>query len=396
MNKRSLFDRRRGEGRNIDVEITGPELGELIARGSRIFGEAMRKLPDAQVRPIPSLDLGNPEVRVRTHRRRAAELGLSNRELGYAVSALVDGAKASDYLWNGKEIDIRLMAEESDLRRTHLLEQLPIATPDGSLVTLGSVADVDVVTGPVQINHAERQRTIAVRVIPSEEMPVEAAMEIIAAEIIEPMRAAGRFDGIYRAHLGGTGEDLVRTWRSVRWDLLLALVITFLLLAALFESFLYPFVIMFSVPLAAFGGFLGLRVTAEAAGQKLDVLTMLGFVILIGTVVNNAILIVHQSLNLMRGGGAPHREAIRDSVRTRMRPIFMSVSTSVLGMLPLVLFPGAGAELYRGLGSVVIGGLLVSTLFTLIVVPALFSLALDARTALLTRLGRRPDPQPTT
>ena len=153
------------------------------------------------------------------------------------------------------------------------------------------------------------------------------------------------------------------------------------MLAALFESFLYPFVIMFSVPLAGFGGFLGLRIANELAGQKLDVLTMLGFIILIGTVVNNAILIVHQSLNHMREDGMGHREAIRESVHNRMRPIFMSVSTSVLGMLPLVLFPGAGSELYRGLGSVVIGGLLVSTVFTLFLVPSLFSLTLEAREA---------------
>jgi HAE1 family hydrophobic/amphiphilic exporter-1 len=127
--------------------------------------------------------------------------------------------------------------------------------------------------------------------------------------------------------------------------------------------------------------------------QTLDVLTMLGFVILIGTVVNNAILIVHQSLNHMRDEGMEPREAIRESVRNRIRPIFMSVSTSVCGMLPLVLSPGAGSELYRGLGSVVVGGLIVSTLFTLILVPSLFSLSLDARawiTAKLANLlGRR-------
>jgi HAE1 family hydrophobic/amphiphilic exporter-1 len=116
-------------------------------------------------------------------------------------------------------------------------------------------------------------------------------------------------------------------------------------------------------------------------------LTMLGFIILIGTVVNNAILIVHQSLNQMRGEGMEPREAIRASVRTRIRPIFMSVSTSVLGMLPLILFPGAGSELYRGLGSVVVGGLIVSTLFTLFMVPAMFSLSLDIRAALAARLA---------
>jgi HAE1 family hydrophobic/amphiphilic exporter-1 len=143
---------------------------------------------------------------------------------------------------------------------------------------------------------------------------------------------------------------------------------------------------MFSVPLAALGGFLGLATVNLFTYQSLDVLTMLGFIILVGTVVNNAILLVHQSLNHMREEGMEPKEAIRAAVETRIRPIFMSVSTSVCGMLPLILFPGAGSELYRGLGSVVVGGLIVSTIFTLFLVPALFSLVLDARSFLTARL----------
>lgn len=170
-----------------------------------------------------------------------------------------------------------------------------------------------------------------------------------------------------------------------------ALIVTYLLMAALFESFIDPFVIMFSVPLAVVGGFGGLRIVHDItmadptiAPQQLDVLTMLGFVILIGVVVNNAILIVHQALNNMREMKAQdkpidHVAAMAESVRTRVRPIFMSVLTSVGGMLPLVLFPGAGSEMYRGLGSVVIGGLLVSTVFTLLLVPLLYSLVTDMR-----------------
>jgi HAE1 family hydrophobic/amphiphilic exporter-1 len=163
-------------------------------------------------------------------------------------------------------------------------------------------------------------------------------------------------------------------------------------MAALFESWLYPFVVIVSVPLGAIGGILGLHVLniylmlTGRPPQMLDVLTMLGFVILIGTVVNNAILIVHQSLNHMREDDMPHGEAILESVRTRVRPIFMTTATTVCGLSPLVLFPGAGSELYRGLGAVVLGGLVVSTLFTLLLVPTLFSLMLDLRD----RLGGSP------
>ncbi|MCH7870391.1 MAG: efflux RND transporter permease subunit [Planctomycetes bacterium] len=164
----------------------------------------------------------------------------------------------------------------------------------------------------------------------------------------------------------------------------LALLITYLLMAALFESFAHPFVIMFTVPLAAVGGFAALRIVHQVSLynvttpiQQLDVLTMLGFVILIGIVVNNAILIIHQALNLMRRQKLDPKAAVALSVRMRTRPIVMSAMTSIFGMFPLVVMPGAGSELYRGLGSVVLGGLLVSTVFTLVVVPAMFTLLLD-------------------
>ena len=161
----------------------------------------------------------------------------------------------------------------------------------------------------------------------------------------------------------------------------------YLLMAALFESWLYPLVIILSVPLGAVGGILGLTVLNLFVPQSLDVLTMLGFVILIGTVVNNPILIVHQSLNHMHEDGLSASEAILASIRTRVRPIFMTTTTTVLGLLPLVLFPGAGSELYRGLGSVVLGGLVVSTIFTLILVPTMFSLAIEVLAMLWGRIA---------
>ncbi len=394
INQASIFSRGIGEGRSIDIDFTGPDLMALIALGGETMGKVSQILPGSQARPIPSLDLGNPEVRVRTHRQRAAELGVTNRELGFAVSALVDGAKASEYQFEGRAIDLTVMAEKGFAHRTHLLEQMPIATPNGELVTLGSVATVEVASGPVTINHRERERAITIQVTPSDTTPLEAAMEAIEAEILTPMREQGRLGGAYQVHLSGSADDLSRTWKSLRWNFLLALVITYLLLAALFENFVYPFVIMFSVPLAALGGFLGLAVmNLLGTYQPLDVLTMLGFIILVGTVVNNAILIVHQTLHYIRRDGMSERDAIRESVSTRIRPIFMSVSTSVFGMLPLVLYPGAGSELYRGLGSVVVGGLIVSTVFTLFLVPALLSLMLDIRagveSAFRGRLGTR-------
>ncbi len=389
VNQASIFQRGIGQGRSIDIEIAGPSLEELISRGGEVFQKVHQVLPGSQARPIPSLDLGNPEMHVVTDRRRASELGISNRELGFAVNALVDGVKASDYLHEGREIDLVVRGEEGTASRTHLLEQIPIATPDGRLVTLGSVAEIVQTTGPVEIHRRERQRTITIQVSPPEEIPLETAMDRINAEILDPMHASGRFGGLYDVRLSGSADKLEQTGRALQWNFVLAVVITYLLMAALFEGFLYPLVIMFSVPLAGLGGVLGLAaVDRFIAHQPMDVLTMLGFIILVGTVVNNAILIVHQSLIYMREEGMEPRPAIREATRTRIRPIFMSVGASVIGMMPLVLFPGAGSELYRGLGSVVLGGLALSTVFTIFVVPAMFSLSLDLKSAILARLRR--------
>ena len=384
----SLFQRVTGSGRSIDIEITGPDLGRLIGLGGRIFGQVRQVVPGAQTRPIPSLDLGNPEVRILPDRVRAADLGLSARDIGSAVNALLDGALVDGYQFQGEEIDLVLRGEE-DWFRTQDIEALPIYTPRGQLVPLSAVARVEVTTGPEQINHIERSRAITVQVIPPETIALETVLDDIQTQIVQPLVDSGELVPPYQIQLSGSADDLRRTRQALQWNFLLALVITYLLMAALFESFLYPFVIMLSVPPALAGGILGLEVVnLTLTYQPLDILTMLGFVILIGVVVNNAILIVHQTLNILRDAPeTPIKEAIRDSVFSRVRPIFMSMITSALGMLPLVIFPGAGSELYRGLGSVVIGGLLLSTLFTLFLVPTFLSLAMDLR-AWISRAGR--------
>ncbi|MBW2567120.1 MAG: efflux RND transporter permease subunit, partial [Deltaproteobacteria bacterium] len=249
-------------------------------------------------------------------------------------------------------------------------------------MTLGSLAEIRLEEGPTQINHIDSERAITIQVIPPGDIPLETAMALVSDKVVDPIKESGELGTLYRIELSGTADDLVKTRRSLQWNLLLAILISYLLMAALFENFFYPFIIMFSVPLAAAGGFVGLLLVNLFIGyQPLDVITMLGFVILVGIVVNNAILIVHQTLNNMRDSNMPPREAIRESVRSRIRPIYMSTITSVFGMLPLVLFPGAGSEFYRGLGSVVVGGLLVSTVFTIFLVPALLSLVLDAGAA---------------
>ena len=296
----SLFERGIAAGRSIDVEITGAELPELVALGKQLFLKIGQLIPGSQIRPTPSLDLGNPEMRVTPYRERAAQLRLTNQELGFTVNALVDGAKVSDYKHDGEEIDLVLRGMSEGSLKIQDLKQIPIYTPSGKLVTLGAVADIRLTTGPEQINHIERQRAITLQVIPPPHLPLEEAMGLIQDQVIAPLTSSGKLGPLNRVTLSGTADDLTKTFDAFKLNFILALLIIFLLMASLFESFLYPFVIMFSVPLAAVGGFLGLKlVNLTVTYQPMDILTMLGFVILIGIVVNNAILIVHQALNNM-------------------------------------------------------------------------------------------------
>ncbi|RMG33557.1 MAG: efflux RND transporter permease subunit [Planctomycetota bacterium] len=424
----SLFERGLTAGRTIDIEITGPELPRLVELGGQVMravapvldapadsvpaagqmasaGERRDQSPRrsaTQARPIPSLDLSNPEVHIVPRPVVAADAGLTATDLGFMVNALVDGAYVTDYFMGGEKIDLIVMGSEEYSARTQDLGGLYVATPLSPLpLPLDAVAEVRLSSGPEQINHRERQRAITIQVTPPPELPLEEAIQRIDERILTPLRDSGALQPPYAVNLSGTADKLRQTWEALRGNVLLALLITYLLMAALFEAWVYPLVIIASVPLGAVGGILGLhllnaytRLLAHWQGlpppapQSLDVLTMLGFVILIGTVVNNAILIVHQALTNIRDHGQPTREAVLHSVRTRIRPIFMTTITTVLGLAPLVLFPGAGSELYRGLGSVVLGGLVVSTVFTLILIPALFVLCMESLAAVHARLTR--------
>ena len=386
----SLFERGLSSGRTIDVEITGGDLNKLIAMGGRVMGDVKRLIPSAQAMPQPSLDLSSPEMHVQPKLLESSEMGISASELGYTVDAFVDGAYAGDYFVDGDKIDLTIICKDADSGYTQDLLALPVATRSGQVVPLSALAHVDYSSGPEAIFRREKMRAITISVTPPLTMPLEEAMQIIDTEIVSKMHEEGLLDGDTMVTLSGTADKLRLAWNALRWNLLLALAITYLLMAALFESWLYPFVILFSVPLGAVGGVLGLWVLNFFVFQSLDVLTMLGFVILIGTVVNNAILIVHQSLNYVREG-MPPREAVPESVKTRIRPIFITTTTTVLGLLPLVVSPGAGSELYRGLGAVVLGGLLVSTAFTLFLVPAVFILMMDLKDAIARRIWSAPE-----
>ena len=390
----SIFGRGIGGARNIDLDITGPEIETILGIALRAMGLVSAAMPlqdGHQYRPDPGLELGAPEVRLTPDRVRLADAGVSARAFALSVDAFNDGVRVSEITVGNDRLDLMLMGPNDRSDSTQSIDSLPIVTRSGEILPAGVLAHIEVTSGPTELRHIERQRAVTLKITPAPTMALEDALALLEEQVIQPLRDQGLPPGV-RLNLSGTADKLTETFDEMKLDLLLALAIVYLVMAVLFESFVYPLVIMVSVPLAAAGGVLGLVVLNMFTFQALDMLTLLGFVILVGIVVNNAILLVHQTLHHVRDEGMAAVDAIVEATRNRLRPIFMSTITSVMGMLPLVLFPGAGSELYRGLGSVVVGGLSLSALLTLLIIPPMLSLVLSRKPSSRTIPAAEPAP----
>jgi len=374
--QRGVFEQGIGEGRSINIDISGDDIETLAKIGGMLFGTLRKKMEGAQVRPVPSIEVLFPEARLIPDRSALASVGMNSSSFGFAADVLLDGRKISEYVEEGqKSIDLILKSHDEQMNSPEALYMTQVATPKAGLIPISELSKLIHTTSITKIRHVDGKRTITLQVTPPISMTLEEAVEFLEGGILKGMRKQGLFKGA-DVRLAGQADKLAETVGSMKWNLLFALVIIYLLMSALFGNFVYPLVIMFTVPMAAAGGFVGLGMTNMfVAPQPLDILTMLGFIILIGIVVNNAILIVYQTLNNIRYNSMEHKEAIIEATRSRLRPIFMSSMTSIFGMMPLVLVPGPGSEFYRGLGSVITGGLGFSMFFTIFVTPALMYFA---------------------
>ncbi|GMU33698.1 MAG: efflux RND transporter permease subunit [Planctomycetia bacterium] len=385
-----------GSSNSVEIEIRGDRLDEVVDAARHVMMACMERFGSRPEATPTNFMLDRREDQLVPDRVRAGDVGLTVADIGNFVRACGDGRVVGQYRESGKSIDlaIKIAGTEdptSGANTTARIAQTPLFTPTGQIVPLAAVCDIVNTTSPQQISHIETQRAVKLTVRPPEGLSLPEVIDVINHDIVDAMRGDGY--GPMKAKispgvivgLAGNADKLKTTWDSLKWLLGLSFLITYLLMAGLFESFAYPFVIIFTVPFAVVGGFAGLALMNAwtwadpgLAIQQLDMLTILGFVILLGIVVNNGILIVHQALNFM-SYGMQRDAAIYESVRTRIRPILMTVLTTFFAQIPLVIRPGSGAELYRGLGAVVLGGLLMSTVFTLIVVPAMLSLSIGAR-----------------
>lgn len=374
---RTLFPTRfsifQDPGKQFEIQIVGEDL-ERLSQLEKQITDKLRAFSGVQnVRSDYTSGAG--ELRVIPNRERLAEVGLSEAEVGTMVEAALGGRFASDYIDGKKKLNVSVELKNTFVQTPEQLRQLPLYTSRGQ-VQLADVTEVRETTGPDVINHVDLERSITLTTTLAPDAPLGTLVEQTENEVLAPLRA--NLPTGYRLELAGSADRLSETVSQLASAFVLSVLITYLLLVALYRSFLYPFIIMATVPMGMSGAMLSLVIANRIPGLivPLDMITALGFVILTGVVVNNAILLVDRALQLQKEG-KDYDDSLYHATRDRLRAIFMSAGTSVLGMLPLAVVPGQGAELYQGLGIVLTGGLAFSTILTPTVVPALMGLLGD-------------------
>ncbi|MBW4572927.1 MAG: efflux RND transporter permease subunit [Tolypothrix carrinoi HA7290-LM1] len=379
-------------GKSFEVQIIGPDLQQLN-RLEQQLTQQISALPGVANARSNSIN-GAPQLQVIPNRARLSEVGLSESEVGAMVEAALGGRFASEFVDGKEELDVTVQLQNVFVKTPEQLRQLSLyssqipqvlltensqqsmTTAQGGQVQLADVATVEETTGPGVINHVDLERSTTLTVSLTPNAPLGQLVNQTENKILAPLRS--KLPPEFRVELAGSADRLSETVGQLASAFVFSLIITYLLLVALYRSFLYPLVIMTTVPMGLTGALLSLVIANWIPGVivPLDMITGLGFLILTGVVVNNAILIVERVLQLQEEG-QKYDESLYNATRDRLRPIFMSAGTSVLGMIPLAIFPGQGSELYQGLGIALTGGLAFSTILTPTVVPALMALLHD-------------------
>jgi HAE1 family hydrophobic/amphiphilic exporter-1 len=345
----------------LQIEIAGFDL-EALDTANRALMQALSS-SDRFVDLKSTIELGNPEIQIVFDQERAAALGLAVRDIADRVVANVRGELATRYTWRDKKIDV--LVRSIDSRRASIAEirKLIVNPTSARPVTLESVADIRVARGPAEIRRVAQER---VAIISSNiaygdlGAAAEEASRIIAGTVLP--------NGI-SAIVTGQNEEMQDSFRSMQFALALAIFLVYLVMASQFESLVHPFVILFTIPLALVGAVWALLIT----GTTVNVVAFIGVIMLAGIVVNNAIVLV-DLINKLRAKGAEKAVAIVEAGNARLRPILMTTTTTVLGLLPMAIGFGEGAEVRTPMAITVIGGLIVSTLLTLVVIPVVYSL----------------------
>ncbi|MBA1273374.1 efflux RND transporter permease subunit [Stutzerimonas azotifigens] len=393
----SIISSNDGGTRSINLNISGTDLAQIYQVADRAYARAGILFDGAQVGSEPSsLSLDQSLLEVRPRWERLAEVGLDAERFGYSVAALSDGAFADEMILDDRRVDIYLFSSAGRGQRADLLRELPIATPSGAVVPLSALADLHEAADTDSIRRLDGRRTVTLNIVPPRSVALETGVERVRSELIEAMVAAGEIPHGIAMNITGASDQLQETREAVTGNFLIAILLCYLMLVAIFRHWGRPLFVMATIPLGLAGGIVGLAMlngigAAFGIHQPFDMITLLGFLVLLGAVVNNPILIIQEAYKRLEEGSESITSAVDDAVRIRLRAILMSSLTTILGVAPLVLIPGAGTELYRGLGAIVMFGIAFSTVVTLTFLPSLMvaTLALQARVGarLASRLG---------
>jgi len=362
----------------LEIEIQGYDLASLRAASDEVLAHLRESDRFADIES--SVERGHPELQIYFDQERAAALGLTVKQISDQVVGKIRGRVATRYSWRDRKIDVLVRLSEQERQSIAAVRELIVNPESERPVPLSSVAEIRVAEGPSEIRRTDQERValIQANLAYGDLGAAVAEAESLLADVQLPYGLSMK--------ITGQSEEMKASFQSLWFALALAVFLVYLVMASQFESLLHPFVILFSIPLAAVGVALALWLT----DTRLSVIVFIGLIMLAGIVVNNAIVLV-DLINQLRQGGMDRIGAIQEAARLRLRPIMMTTLTTVLGLMPMALGLGEGSEMRTPMAVTVIGGLLTSTLLTLVVVPVMYSL-LDRRQDAASAVEHKPDP----
>jgi len=396
----SIITSNDGGTRSINLDIASTDLPAIYAVAQAAYQRAgeVFEAPRVQSQP-PALSLAQPMMEVRPRWERAEELGMTGDDIGFIVSAMMDGSYVDEFFLADDKIDIYLYSTAGREVALESLAQIPVYTAAGEILPLGALADITETVDTNSIRRVNGRRTVTLNIIPPRSIALETGVAMVKEELVDYLRETGQIPAHVDVVISGAADQLDATREALVGNYLVALLVIYLLLVAIFNHWGYPLLIMTSIPLGIAGGIVGLAVLNGVGGllplaglnaivQPFDMISMLGFLILMGTVVNNPILIVDRAVRNVNERGMHATAAVMEAVEVRLRPIAMTTITTLAGLAPLVLIPGAGTELYRGVGAIVMFGILGAAVVTLTMLPALTITVLQLRDRVASRFPR--------
>jgi len=369
-----LFGGVGGSARSVAIHLQSDDTKALdrVAEEGRVLLEA--KFPGANVQANPNTDQNSLELRAIPDDRRIAEAGWDRAAVGTIVRTLGDGAWLGEYFDGQNRLPIILRADRRETAEA--LAEAPLVTPNGQVIPLGDVIRLEKALGPGQIRRLDHRRTVTLTMDPPPTLSLEDALATLQNEVVPVLREKLPADANIR--LAGSADRLQSISATMAKNFVLALFVLFLLMAAMFRSLRDSLVVVLTVPVALIGGVIGLRILGLIAFQPLDLLTMIGFIMMVGIIVNHTILLVDRT-RVAQDQGFDLESSIGQALNQRLRAIIASTLTGALGALPMAINPGPGSVIYRGLAAVIVGGVIVSMVFSLLLLPSLMRLMAGRR-----------------